>query len=324
MGPEGAELVEIEPQELKFVFELRKQSSCSVKLTNKSDEYVAFKVKTTSPKRYCVRPNAGIILPKTTLDFTVTLQAQRVFPDSMQCRDKFLVQSTVVPTGTRDDDLKSEIFSKEPGKHIQEIKLRVVFISPSHTSSLHPPNGASKHEQNSDVNGAPKQEQISETNVALKQERTSETCLPNEPSVPEESTAPMEVTSSRNSYVLQEMPSFKESNLVKETISSKETPEDEIQEFHGVENMQPSHASISVEQLNSRVKYLEAQLAEAKKINALLRDEKGTMAQASEKMYQELALLRVKHAPKVQVGFPFFFVLFIGLVGIVIGSLLHQ
>jgi hypothetical protein len=32
-----------------------------LKLRNPSDEEVAFKVKTTAPKLYCVRPNAGVV-----------------------------------------------------------------------------------------------------------------------------------------------------------------------------------------------------------------------------------------------------------------------
>lgn len=31
---------------------------------------INLQVKTTSPKKYCVRPNAGIIKPKETSDFT--------------------------------------------------------------------------------------------------------------------------------------------------------------------------------------------------------------------------------------------------------------
>ena len=32
-----------------------------LKLTNETDRRVCFKVKTTAPKRYCVRPNSGIV-----------------------------------------------------------------------------------------------------------------------------------------------------------------------------------------------------------------------------------------------------------------------
>ncbi|KAL6495385.1 Vesicle-associated protein 3-1 [Orobanche gracilis] len=36
--------LQIEPTELQFPFELKKQISCSMQLTNKSDNWVAFKV----------------------------------------------------------------------------------------------------------------------------------------------------------------------------------------------------------------------------------------------------------------------------------------
>jgi hypothetical protein len=35
----------------------------------------------------------------------VTMQAQRTAPPDMQLKDKFLVQTTVVPPGTSDEDL---------------------------------------------------------------------------------------------------------------------------------------------------------------------------------------------------------------------------
>eukprot|EP00262_Sarcandra_glabra_P009539 TRINITY_DN23959_c0_g1_i1.p1 TRINITY_DN23959_c0_g1~~TRINITY_DN23959_c0_g1_i1.p1 ORF type:complete len:250 (-),score=49.85 TRINITY_DN23959_c0_g1_i1:394-1143(-) len=140
------ELLEIQPHELKFTFELKKQSSCSIQLVNNSDQYVAFKVKTTSPKRYCVRPNTGVILPKSSCDFTVTMQAQRVAPPDMQLKDKFLVQSTVVPFGTTMEDITASLFTKENGRFIEENKLRVVLISPPQSPVLLPINGALKQE----------------------------------------------------------------------------------------------------------------------------------------------------------------------------------
>nr|XP_025664460.1 vesicle-associated protein 2-2 [Arachis hypogaea] len=95
--------------------ELKKQSSCQVHIVNKSDQYVDFKVKTTSPKKYCVRPNLGIIKPKDTCDFTVTMQAQRTEPLDMQCKDKFLIQSTLVPFGTTEDDITSDMVTNLRG-----------------------------------------------------------------------------------------------------------------------------------------------------------------------------------------------------------------
>lgn len=42
---------------------------------------------------------------------TVTMQAQREAPPDMMCRDKFLIQSTVVPVGTSDEDITASMVS---------------------------------------------------------------------------------------------------------------------------------------------------------------------------------------------------------------------
>lgn len=99
-----------------------------MQLTNKTDQYVAFKVKTTNPKKYCVRPNTGIVLPGSTCNVTVTMQAQREVPPDMQCKDKFLLQSVVAPNGATNKDITAEMFNKEEGKTVEEFKLRVIYI----------------------------------------------------------------------------------------------------------------------------------------------------------------------------------------------------
>lgn len=124
------ELLSSEPSELKFPFELKKQISFSLQLSNKTDNYVAFKVKTTNPKKYCVRPNTGVVLPRSTCDVIVTMQAQKEAPPDMQCRDKFLLQSVKVNDGAFAKDITAEMFNKEAGHVVEECKLRVVYVSP--------------------------------------------------------------------------------------------------------------------------------------------------------------------------------------------------
>ncbi|KAH7307198.1 hypothetical protein KP509_22G049200 [Ceratopteris richardii] len=124
------EVLLIQPGELKFPFELRRQISCSVQLINITNSYVAFKVKTTSPKKYCVRPNTGTVSPGATCNVTVTMQAQKEFPPDMQCKDKFLVQSVIVSDEASRAGVSADAFNKEPGKDIFEKKLRVVYVSP--------------------------------------------------------------------------------------------------------------------------------------------------------------------------------------------------
>ncbi|KAJ6694229.1 hypothetical protein OIU85_004965 [Salix viminalis] len=98
------QLLEILPKELKFIVEVKKQSSCSIQLTNNTYHNVAFKVKTTSPKKYSVRPNVGIVDPKSTFEF----------------------------------------FAKDNGKHVEEVKMRVALISPPESPVLSPINGVLK------------------------------------------------------------------------------------------------------------------------------------------------------------------------------------
>ncbi|WCJ25933.1 vesicle associated protein [Euphorbia peplus] len=124
------DLLSIEPLELKFPFELKKQICCSLQLSNKTDSYVAFKVKTTNPKKYCVRPNAGVVLPRSTCDVIVTMQAQKEAPSDMQCKDKFLLQSVKTHDGAAAKDVNPEMFNKEAGHHVEECKLRVLYVSP--------------------------------------------------------------------------------------------------------------------------------------------------------------------------------------------------
>jgi hypothetical protein len=124
------ELLSIQPEELQFPFELKKQISCAMQLTNKTNNYVAFKVKTTNPKKYCVRPNTGIVLPNSTCDVVVTMQAQKEAPPDMQCKDKFLLQSAVASPGATTKDITTEMFNKESGNQIEECKLKVTYVSP--------------------------------------------------------------------------------------------------------------------------------------------------------------------------------------------------
>ncbi|EZF28939.1 hypothetical protein H101_07374 [Trichophyton interdigitale H6] len=55
--------VEIEPGELGFKRPFTKEVTEILYLRNPNSDPVAFKVKTTAPKHYCVRPNSGRIEP---------------------------------------------------------------------------------------------------------------------------------------------------------------------------------------------------------------------------------------------------------------------
>ncbi|XP_076887395.1 vesicle-associated protein 3-1-like [Bidens hawaiensis] len=140
----NTQLLEIQPHEIRIVFEPEKQSSCTIRLVNKSDQHVAFKVKTTSLSKYCARPNTGVIKPNLTCDFTVTMQAQKVAPPDLICSDKFLIQSTIVPSGTTEDRIMSTTFAKEGDNHVEETKLKVILVSPPNSPILSSTNRISR------------------------------------------------------------------------------------------------------------------------------------------------------------------------------------
>ncbi|GAB4818421.1 hypothetical protein N2152v2_005467 [Parachlorella kessleri] len=119
----------VSPTELKFRFELRKNIPVTLTLQNPTDERVAFKVKTTSPKKYCVRPSSGIVEPSSSKEVQVIMQAQRDYPASFaDCKDKFLIQC--VKTSSDAADVTPEMFDSTKVKDIRQSKLRVVLVGP--------------------------------------------------------------------------------------------------------------------------------------------------------------------------------------------------
>ncbi|KAG9122981.1 phosphatidylinositol-binding protein scs2, partial [Ceratobasidium sp. 392] len=102
-------------------------------VTNHNAQPIAFKVKTTAPKLYCVRPNSGTIEPGDSVDVQVLLQAMREDPPlSHKCKDKFLVQSMIL---TPDRLSKSAhdmwVFDEdEKAPQIHQQKIKVVYLPP--------------------------------------------------------------------------------------------------------------------------------------------------------------------------------------------------
>ncbi|CAN6460793.1 unnamed protein product [Victoria cruziana] len=260
----SGELVSVQPNELRFPFELKKQISCSLQLTNQTDHYVAFKVKTTNPKKYCVRPNTGIVLPRSTCDVVVTMQAQREAPPDMQCKDKFLIQSVVTTDGATQKDITPEMvssvvfllwwivcqyvlligicfaytqFNKDSGNHLEECKLRVVYVSP--------PQPPSPVAEGSEEGSSP---------------RASVSDIGN-------GTA---------------------------------------------------FDSVLHEDLDSKDKVSEARVAVSR-----LTEEKNYVVQLNNKLQQELELLR-RQSNRAGGGFPFLYVVIVGLLGILVGYLIRR
>nr|POE82355.1 vesicle-associated membrane protein-associated protein c16g5.05c [Quercus suber] len=122
--------VELEPAELGFKRPFTHEVSQVLRLRNTNADPVAFKVKTTAPKQYCVRPNSGRIEPGQDVEVQVLLQAMKEDPPlDTRCKDKFLVQSVAVPADQEGSVSQIWTTIEQTAKSsIQEKKIRVSFL----------------------------------------------------------------------------------------------------------------------------------------------------------------------------------------------------
>ncbi|KAK7681542.1 hypothetical protein QCA50_015274 [Cerrena zonata] len=123
--------VQIDPSAvLGFPRPLTQHVKRALHITNKNAQPVAFKVKTTAPKLYCVRPNSGRVEPGETVEVQVMLQAMKEEPPlNAKCKDKFLIQSTSI-TPEKEQLAVGDIWNSELSDEIHSQKIRVVYLPP--------------------------------------------------------------------------------------------------------------------------------------------------------------------------------------------------
>ncbi|KAJ8442628.1 hypothetical protein Cgig2_008404 [Carnegiea gigantea] len=340
----GTQLVDVQPLELRFVVEEKKQSSCSIELINKSDQHVAFKVKTTSPKKYCVRPNVGVILPKATCEFTgtysllynglsnhlayasqntdscllgtshpipyaVTMQVQRAAALDLQCKDKFLVQSTVVPSETTEADITPDMFAKGSGRHIEERKMRVILVPAAQSPVRAPVNGVTNQGASND---APEKEKVSsgfeEHHSSDKESEGSKIAVP---------TEALRVSSDADTTVT-------ESTQEPTTTKSTDTKESKTVEEIRYPNHWMEELKKQAEDLKSKIDFLGSKLAEAEQMVAMLTEERSKVMHEKELTKRELVLMKRRvGARTVHVGFPLLYICMVALICLTVGYMMQ-
>ena len=124
---------------------------------------MAFKVKTTAPKKYCVKPNTGFVQAGATQVVHVIMQSQREWPaDINGCKDKFLVQSCASGGST---DF-TELFAK--GKEgLSESKLRVSYAQPAPPPSPVPEGEEGDGKESTDAPSASASQMYSSKSVEV-------------------------------------------------------------------------------------------------------------------------------------------------------------
>ena len=143
-----------EPAALAFSVALSKPSMQQLRTRNTSTDNKAytFKVKTTNPKRYSVRPNVGIAWPGQEVMVTVQLPAMKEYPADMnKCKDKFQVLTLPLkpeqaeklkPLNTEQQRVElTELWASDDAKAaaIDKFRCTMLFDSSSSTLSSSPP-----------------------------------------------------------------------------------------------------------------------------------------------------------------------------------------
>ncbi|KAJ4294450.1 phosphatidylinositol-binding protein scs2 [Kalmusia sp. IMI 367209] len=142
--------VELDPPELGFKRPFQQEVTQTLKLRNNHSDPVAFKVKTTAPKQYCVRPNSGRIEPGDHVEVQILLQAMKEDPPpDAKCRDKFLVQSVLVTADKEFTNVASlwSNIEQTAKSSIQEKKIRVVFLPADDVTATPKTNGAAHYRE---------------------------------------------------------------------------------------------------------------------------------------------------------------------------------
>ncbi|KAG0280482.1 phosphatidylinositol-binding protein scs2 [Linnemannia exigua] len=124
--------IELDPSsQLSFRRPLTEAIKESLIIRNPTQLPIAFKVKTTAPKQYCVRPNSGRIEPGEELEVQVQMQAMKEDPPAdFKCKDKFLVQSVAI-TAEREQIAAADLWptmERDAKDQIREKKIRCAFL----------------------------------------------------------------------------------------------------------------------------------------------------------------------------------------------------
>ncbi|KHC86356.1 hypothetical protein I503_03858 [Candida albicans SC5314] len=123
--------MDVSPNNLEFTGSFTKQITEYLTLSNPTNTPLAFKVKTTAPKLYCVRPNASIVQPGDSLQISIILQGfSQPLPNDYKCKDKFLLVSVPAPNSI-DPSKVGESWSQLEAQFKPQVvskKLRVNYV----------------------------------------------------------------------------------------------------------------------------------------------------------------------------------------------------
>lgn len=133
-------ILEITPGDFKITLTANKDHVVELKLKNLTTHSVAYKVKTTAPDKYQVRPIQSSIKPAETATCMIVLKAMSTLPDptdTKALRHKFLIQSVFYDDETeigalwKSVEIAHKTMDGRPTYHDQRITCTLVVPDPT-------------------------------------------------------------------------------------------------------------------------------------------------------------------------------------------------
>ncbi|XP_054776656.1 vesicle-associated protein 2-2-like isoform X3 [Prosopis cineraria] len=261
------------------------------------------------------------------LKFLLTMQALKEAPADMACKDKFLIQSTIVPVGTTNEDITSSLFVKDDNKYVEENKLKVALISLTSSPELSPING--------DFNNglAYEKNQIFGTEEILSQEPMNvEHRMVNEESN-DENDIELNVEEDERSKIMTDVEVLKpgtaelkvskdvELNNVKDAQASNAEKVAMLNVSKSAEEIKLMEA---IEEIKLKLDKLESKLNEAGVTISKLTEESRLSNLETKVMQEKIADLSKRGSQKIQVGFPLLYVCMVALISLLLGYRSHS
>lgn len=125
MSVEAAKLVRVHPEKaLEFPLVLYSSVTCPLVLENITSSTVAFKIKTTAPRGYLVRPSSGLIQAGQSKEIQVILQPLQSVEQASPSH-RFLIQTTLCESGI--EQLTKDFWQELSKEQLFEHRLTVIF-----------------------------------------------------------------------------------------------------------------------------------------------------------------------------------------------------
>ncbi|XP_065578430.1 vesicle-associated membrane protein-associated protein B-like [Artemia franciscana] len=129
-------LIAVEPEnELRFKGPFNGPSTATMVISNKTEKRVCFKVKTTAPRKYCVKPTTGVLEANSSVTILVSLQPFDINDPAERGKHKFQVLSVAVPEGMINLD---NVWKEVAPEDIHDWKLKCILDLPPHVEGIVP------------------------------------------------------------------------------------------------------------------------------------------------------------------------------------------